>query len=88
VRRFDQTFCATPRLGRNLRRLADRLAPALQPPSLESAASIQQGLVALGYEADERGAPLRAQAAFRSWLRRRIPALRRERTATARANSL
>jgi len=88
VRRFDYTFCTTPRLARALRRLAARMTPALQPPALAVAASIQQGLVAFGYEPAGRGAPMRAQAAFRAWLRWRIPALRRERPATTRANSL
>ncbi len=88
VRRFDYTFCSTPRLALALRGLAARLTPALQPSALVDAASIQQGLVAFGYEPIERGAPLRAQAALRAWLRRRIPALRRDRTATSRTNSL
>ncbi len=78
VRRFDRSFCETPRFSVPLRRLAARLTPALQPAALAHTASIQQGLVAFGYEPAGRPEPPRAQGAFRSWLRRRIPALRRE----------
>jgi TetR/AcrR family transcriptional repressor of bet genes len=88
VRRFDFPFGATPRESRALRRLAARITPVLQTAALAHAESVQQGLVAFGYEPSGQGVPLRAQAAFRVWLRQRIPALRRERAATARGNSL
>lgn len=83
VRRFEYTVVDSARAARALNYLALRLTPALRLESLAQAESVQQGIVAFGYAPAGHTRPARAQAAFRAWLRQRIPALRRDRGPTA-----
>ena len=76
---FELSCCADPAAARALRYLAGRLGPWLGPEVGPLAESIQQNVVAFGYEPTHRALAVGAELAFRAWLRRRIPALRRDR---------
>jgi TetR/AcrR family transcriptional repressor of bet genes len=79
IRAFELSLCTDPAAAQALRYLAGRLAPWLGPEVGRLAESIQHNVVAFGYEPAQRAAAIGAEPAFREWLRRRIPALRRDR---------
>jgi hypothetical protein len=79
LRSYECSFCADPEVGRSLRYLAGRLGPWLGAEVAAQAESIQQNVVAFGYAPTHQSGSSGAEPAFREWLRRRIPALRRER---------
>ena len=56
--------------------LADRLSPRCGRRAAMLVESIQRGIVAFGYQATAGTGNARAAAAFRAWIRARIPALR------------
>ncbi len=79
IRGYELSFCANPAAARALRYLAGRLSPWLGRELAAQAESIQQNVVAFGYMPTHLPPVAGAEGAFRDWLRRRIPALRRER---------
>ncbi len=79
IRAYELSFCAEPRSARAVRYLAGRLGPWLNLELAAQAESIQQNVVAFGYEPTHRPTGIGAEVAFREWLRHKIPALRRER---------
>jgi TetR/AcrR family transcriptional repressor of bet genes len=80
IRGYELSFCADRAGARVLRYLAGRLGPWLGRELAAQAESIQQNVVAFGYEPTHRSGAIGAELAFRDWLRRKIPALRRERS--------
>jgi len=79
IRGYELSYCANSASARALRYLAGRLGPWLGRAICAQAESIQQNVVAFGYEPTHRSVAIGAELAFRAWLRRRLPALRRDR---------
>jgi len=79
IRGIELSYCIDPAVAQALRYLAGRLGPWLGPEVGLLAESVQQNVVAFGYEPTHRAVAIGAELTFREWLRRRIPALQRDR---------